>query len=44
MLILTKIFTNYKLHMAGITQNMQKWIILIVVPQWRKKFNQIKSL
>ena len=30
-------FTNYRPHMAGITQNKQKCLIFIVVPQGRKK-------
>ena len=30
-------FANYRLHMAGITQNKQKCLIFIVVPQGRKK-------
>ena len=38
MLMLARKFTNYRLHMAGITQNKQKCLIFIVVPQGRKKF------
>ena len=34
---------NYRLHMAGITQNKQKYLIFIVVPEGRKNFNQIGS-
>ena len=30
-------FTNYRPHMAGITKNKQKCLILIVVPQGREK-------
>ena len=33
----------YRLHMAWITQNKQKCLIFIVVPQGKKKFNQIRS-
>ena len=29
-------FANYRLYMAGITQNKQKCVIFIVVPQRRK--------
>ena len=36
--MLERKFTNYRLHMAGITQNKQKWLIFIAVPQGRKKF------
>ena len=32
----SKKFTNLSLHMAGITQNKQKCLIFIVVPQGRK--------
>ena len=41
--MLTKTFANYRLHMIGITQNKQKCIILIMVYQYRKQFNQIRS-
>ena len=37
MLMLARKFPNYRLHMAGITQNRQKCLIFIVVPQGRKK-------
>ena len=43
MLILARKFANYKLHMAGITQNNQKCLIFIVVFQARKNFNSIRS-
>ena len=39
MLILARKFANHGLHMAGITQNKQKCLISIVVPQGRKNFN-----
>ena len=39
MLILARKFTDYRLHMAGITQNKQICLIFIVVPQGRKSFN-----
>ena len=42
MLMLGRKFTNYRLHVAGITQNKQKCLIFIVVPQG-KKFTQIRS-
>ena len=29
--------------MVGITQNKEKWLIFIVVPQGSKNFNHIKS-
>ena len=38
MLILARKFVNYRLHTAGITQDKQKCLIFIVVPQGRKKF------
>ena len=34
--MLARKFTNYRLHMAGITQNKQKCLISIVVPQGEK--------
>ena len=36
MLTLARKFTNYRLLMAGITQNKQKFLIFIVVPKGRK--------
>ena len=39
--MLARKFTSYRLHMAGITQNKQKFVIFIVVTQGRKKFSQI---
>ena len=36
MLMLARKFANYRLHMAGITQNKQKCLIFIVVPQQEK--------
>ena len=36
-------FVSYRLHMAGITQNKQKCLIFIVVPQGRKSVSQIRS-
>ena len=41
--MLARKFANYRLHMAVITQNKQKFLIFIVVPQSRKNFNQIRS-
>ena len=41
--MLARKFASYRLHMAGITQNKQKCIIFIVIPQGRKNFSQIKS-
>ena len=41
--MLARIFVNYTQDRAGITQNKQKCLIFIVVPQGRKKFNQIRS-
>ena len=38
-----KKFVSYRLHMAGITQNKQKYLIFIVVPQGRKSVSQIRS-
>ena len=43
MLMLARKFANYRLYMAGITQNEQKCLIFIVVPQGRKNFSQIRS-
>ena len=34
--MLARNFASYRLHMAGITQNKQKCLIFIVVPQGRK--------
>ena len=42
--MLARKFANYRLHMAGITQNKQKCLIFIVIPQGMKNFfNQIRS-
>ena len=41
--MLARKFVSYRLHMAGITQNKQKCLIFIVVPQDRKNVSQIKS-
>ena len=41
--MLARKFASYRLHMAEITQNKEKWFIFIVVPQGRKKFSQIRS-
>ena len=41
--MLARKFINYRLHMAGITQKKQKYLNFIVVPEGRKKFNQIRS-
>ena len=38
MLMLARKFANYRLHMAGITQNKQKCPIFIGDPQGRKRF------
>ena len=40
--MLARKFADYRLHMVGITQNMQKCLIFIVVFQGRNNFNQIK--
>ena len=34
--MLARKFVSYRLHMTGITQNKQKCLIFIVVPQGRK--------
>ena len=39
MLILVGKSANYRLRMVEITQNRQKCLIFIVVPQGRKNFN-----
>ena len=36
--MLARKFENYRIHMAGTTQNKQKFLLFIVVPQGRKKF------
>ena len=36
-------FASYRLHMAGITQNKQKFHNFIVVPQGRRNVCQIRS-
>ena len=41
--MLARKFASYRLHMAGITQNKQKCLIFIVVPQGRKSVSQIRS-
>ena len=41
--MLARKFASYRLHMAGVTQNKQKCLILTVVPQGRKNVNQIRS-
>ena len=41
--MLARKFSSYRLLMAGITQNKQKCLIFIVVPQDRKNFTQIRS-
>ena len=41
--MLARKFASYRLHMAGITQNKQKCLIFIVVPQGRKNVSQIRS-
>ena len=41
--MLARKFASYGLHMAGITQNKQKCIIFIVIPQGRKNFSQTES-
>ena len=41
--MLARKFANYKLYMAGMTQNKQKYLIFIVVPEGRKTFSQIRS-
>ena len=44
MLMLARKFPNYRLHMAGITQNKQKCLIFIVVPQGRKMGFPMKNI
>ena len=34
---------SYILHMAGITQSKQEYLISLVVPQGRENFSQIRS-
>ena len=41
--MLARKFGNCRLRMAGVTQNKQKCLIFIVVPQGRKNFSQIRS-
>ena len=41
--MLARKFASYRLHMAGITQNKQKYLIFIVVSQGRKNVSQIRS-
>ena len=43
MLMVARKFANYRLYMAGITQNKQQCFIFVVVPQGGKKFSQIRS-
>ena len=43
MLMLAIKFANYKLYMAGKTQNKQKYLIFILVPQGRQIFSQINN-
>ena len=41
--MLARKFANYRLNIVGITENKQKCLIFIVVPQGRKNVNQIRS-
>ena len=41
--MLARKFASYRLHMVGITQNKQKYLIFIVVSQGRKNVSQIRS-
>ena len=41
--MLARKFANYRLDMAGITENKQKYLIFIVVPQGRKNVSEIRS-
>ena len=41
--MLARKFASYGLHMAGITQNKEKCLIFIVIPQVRKNVSQITS-
>ena len=43
MLLLARKFANHRLHMAGITQNIHKFLSFVVVPQGRKNFTQIRQ-
>ena len=40
--MLARKFAYYRLHMAGITQNKQKYLIFTVVTEGRKTFSQIR--
>ena len=41
--MLARKFASYGLQMTGITQNKQKCLIFIAVPQGRKNISQIRS-
>ena len=41
--MLAKKIMNYRINMAGITKNKQKWLIFIVVLQDKKSFSHIRS-
>ena len=41
--MLARKFASYRLHMAGITQNTQKRLIFILIPQGRKNVRQNRS-
>ena len=43
MLMLATKLASYRLNVAGITQNRQKCLIFIVLPQDRKNLSQIRS-
>ena len=43
MLMLARKFASYRLNMAGITQNKQKCLTFIVVPQGMENLCQIRS-
>ena len=41
--MLARLFGNYKLHMAGITQDKEKCVVFIVIVQCRKNVSQMKK-
>ena len=41
--MLARKFASYRLHMAEITQNKRKYLMLIMVPQGRKNVIRVRS-
>ena len=41
--MLARKLANYRLHMAGITQNKQECLIFIAVPQGRESFVRLNQ-